>query len=143
LGVGAKGAVGSLLEAVGWETSWVPRPEIMNASLQQIRFPRALMSLLVGAGLAVAGAVMQAIFGHPLAEPGVVGVSAGAALGAAIAITSGAAFLGVWGVAAAAFAGGFLSTVLVYVVSRSQGRTEVVTLLLTGIAVNAFAGAGM
>lgn len=143
LGVGAKGAAGSLLEAVGWETSWVPHPEIMNASLQQIRFPRALMSILVGAGLAVAGAVMQAIFGNPLAEPGVVGVSAGAALGAAIAIASGAAFLGVWGVAVAAFAGGFLSTVLVYVVSRSRGRTEVVTLLLTGIAVNAFAGAGM
>lgn len=143
LGVGAKGAVGSLLDSVGWETSWIPQPEIMNASLQQIRFPRALMSILVGAGLAVAGAVMQAIFGNPLAEPGVVGVSAGAALGAAIAIATGVTVFGVWGVAVAAFAGGFLSTVLVYLVSRSQGRTEVVTLLLTGIAVNAFAGAGM
>ena len=143
LGVGAKGAVGSLLDAVGWQTSWVPQPEIMNASLQQIRFPRVVMSMVVGAGLAVAGAVMQAIFGNPLAEPGVVGVSAGAALGAAIAIATGASLLGVWGIAVAAFAGGFLSTILVYLVSRSQGRTEVVTLLLTGIAVNAFAGAGM
>lgn len=143
LEVGAKGAAGSLLDALGWQTSWVPQPEIMNASLQQIRFPRALMSMLVGAGLAVAGAVMQAIFGNPLAEPGVVGVSAGAALGAAVAIAAGTTFLGVWAIAIAAFVGGFASTLLVYLVSRSQGRTEVVTLLLTGIAVNAFAGAGM
>lgn len=143
LGVGPKGAIGSLLDAVGLQTSWTPQPEILNASMQQIRFPRAVMSVLVGAGLAVAGTVMQAIFGNPLAEPGVVGVSAGAALGAAIAIATGATFLGVWGIAAAAFAGGFTSTLLVYLVSRSQGRTEVVTLLLTGIAVNAFAGAGM
>lgn len=143
LGVGAKGAAGSLLDALGWHTAWVPQPEIMNASLQQIRFPRAVMSVIVGAGLAVAGAVMQAIFGNPLAEPGVVGVSAGAALGAAIAIATGVAFLDVWGVAVAAFIGGFAATLLVYLVSRSQGRTEVVTLLLTGIAVNAFAGAGM
>lgn len=143
LGVGAKGAAGSLLDALGWHTAWVPQPEIMNASLQQIRFPRAVMSVIVGAGLAVAGAVMQAIFGNPLAEPGVVGVSAGAALGAAIAIATGVTFLDVWGVAVAAFIGGFAATLLVYLVSRSQGRTEVVTLLLTGIAVNAFAGAGM
>lgn len=143
LGVGPKGAIGSLLDAVGLQTSWTPQPEILNASMQQIRFPRAVMSVLVGAGLAVAGTVMQAIFGNPLAEPGVVGVSAGAALGAAIAIATGATLFGVWGIAAAAFAGGFASTLLVYLVSRSQGRTEVVTLLLTGIAVNAFAGAGM
>lgn len=143
LGVGARGAAGSLLDALGLHTDWVPQPEILNASLQQIRFPRAVMSVAVGAGLAVAGAVMQAVFGNPLAEPGVVGVSSGAALGAAIAIAAGGTFLGVWGVAVAAFAGGFAATVLVYLVSRSQGRTEVVTLLLTGIAVNAFAGAGM
>lgn len=143
LGVGARGAAGSLLDALGLHTDWVPQPEILNASLQQIRFPRAVMSVTVGAGLAVAGAVMQAVFGNPLAEPGVVGVSSGAALGAAIAIAAGGTFLGVWGVAVAAFAGGFAATVLVYLVSRSQGRTEVVTLLLTGIAVNAFAGAGM
>jgi iron complex transport system permease protein len=86
---------------------------------------------------------MQAIFGNPLAEPGVVGVSSGAALGAATAIVLGLAAWGDFAIAAFAFTGGLLATLLVYFVSRANGRTEVVTLLLTGIAVNAFAGAGL
>jgi iron complex transport system permease protein len=91
---------------------------------------------------------MQAIFGNPLAEPGVVGVSAGSALGASIGIVFGlgAAGMGALGssaVAVLAFVGGLGATLLVYGVSRANGRTEVVTLLLTGIAVNAFAGAGL
>jgi iron complex transport system permease protein len=112
-------------------------------ALWQIRFPRVAMSVLVGAALAVAGAVMQAIFGNPLAESGVVGVSSGAALGAAVSISTGITLLGVFGTAGLAFVGGVLATVLVYSMARSHGRTEVVTLLLTGIAVNAFAGAGL
>ena len=101
------------------------------------------MAVTVGAALAAAGAVMQAVFGNPLAEPGVVGVSSGAALGAAAAIVLGLAAYGDGLVAALAFCGGLLATLLVYLVSRANGRTEVVTLLLTGIAVNAFAGAGL
>jgi iron complex transport system permease protein len=101
------------------------------------------MAIAVGAALATAGAVMQAVFGNPLAEPGVVGVSSGAALGAAAAIVLGLAAYGDALVAALAFGGGLLATLLVYLVSRANGRTEVVTLLLTGIAVNAFAGAGL
>jgi iron complex transport system permease protein len=101
------------------------------------------MALAVGAALAVAGAVMQAIFGNPLAEPGVVGVSSGGALGAAIAIVLGVAAFGSGTIAVFAFAGGLGATLLVYAMSRANGRTEVVTLLLTGIAVNAFAGAGL
>ena len=116
---------------------------IISSTLTVVRFPRIVMGLAVGAALAVAGAVMQAIFGNPLAEPGVVGVSSGAAVGAAFAIVIGVAGLGGWGVALFAFAGGLLATLLVYVTSRSNGRTEVVTLLLTGIAINAFAGAGL
>jgi iron complex transport system permease protein len=85
---------------------------------------------------------MQAVFGNPLAEPGVVGVSSGAALGASIAIVFGLQFAG-GGVAALAFVGGLLATLLVYAVARAGGRTEVVTLLLTGIAINAFAQAGL
>ncbi len=135
--------VGALLRGCGIDTGWAPESDVTYQALWQIRFPRVAMSLLVGAALAVAGAVMQAIFGNPLAEPGVVGVSAGAALGAAVAISTGAAFLGVFGVAGLAFAGGVGATVLVYAMARSQGKTEVVTLLLTGIAVNAFAGAGL
>lgn len=134
---------GSLLRAIGLDTAWAPTDPIVESTLWFVRFPRILMGLLVGAALAVAGAVMQAIFGNPLAEPGVVGVSSGAALGAATAIVLGASVLGGAGIAVFAFLGALLATLLVYVVSRAGGRTEVVTLLLTGIAINAFAQAGI
>lgn len=84
---------------------------------------------------------MQGVFGNPLAEPGVIGISAGAAVGAVVAIAFGLTFLGNWTVTAAAFIAGLATVSLVYALSRSGGRTEVVTLILTGIAVNAFAGA--
>ena len=135
--------VGALGKGLGVDNAWAPADDVLYQALWQIRFPRVAMSLLVGAALAVAGAVMQAIFGNPLAEPGVVGVSSGAALGAAIGIVSGGVLAGVVGTAALAFAGGVAATLLVYVMARANGRTEVVTLLLTGIAVNAFAGAGL
>lgn len=135
--------VGSLLRAIGIRNSWAPDDAIVESTLWVVRFPRIAMGLAVGAALAVAGSVMQAIFGNPLAEPGVVGVSSGGALGASIAIVLGLTALGTGTVAVFAFAGGLLATLLVYFVSRANGRTEVVTLLLTGIAVNAFAGAGL
>ncbi len=140
--------VGSLLRAAGIPNGWAPDDSITESTLWIIRFPRIVMAILVGAALATAGAVMQAIFGNPLAEPGVVGVSTGAALGAATAIVLGVAgvggpLLGDSAIAVFAFVGGLLATLLVYLVSRANGRTEVVTLLLTGIAVNAFAGAGL
>jgi iron complex transport system permease protein len=135
--------VGSLLRAVGIPNHWAPDDQIVESTLWVVRFPRIVMGLAVGAALAVAGAVMQAIFGNPLAEPGVVGVSSGAALGAAAAIVFGVTALGSWSIALFAFVGGLLATLLVYFVSRANGRTEVVTLLLTGIAINAFAGAGL
>jgi iron complex transport system permease protein len=106
----------------------------------QVRLPRIVLAILVGASLAVAGVIMQGIFRNPLAEPATVGVSAGAAVGAVIAIIVGLNQLPL-GVQFAAFLGGTLSTALVYVLSRSDGKTEVVTLILTGIAINAFAGA--
>ncbi|MEO5534239.1 MAG: iron ABC transporter permease [Pseudolysinimonas sp.] len=134
---------GSLLRAVGIPNSMAPDDPVIESTLWVIRFPRIVMAIVVGASLATAGAVMQAIFGNPLAEPGVVGVSSGAALGAATAITLGASALGEYAVAIFAFVGGLLATLLVYFVARANGRTEVVTLLLTGIAVNAFAGAGL
>lgn len=134
---------GSLLRAIGIDTVWAPTDPIIESTLWVVRFPRIVMALVVGAALAVAGAVMQAIFGNPLAEPGVVGVSSGAALGAATAIVLGASILGGAGIALFAFLGGLVATLLVYVVSRAGGRTEVVTLLLTGIAVNAIAQAGI
>lgn len=143
LNIGPTQVIGSTLRAVGIVNPWLPTETLLEQTLWQIRFPRVAMSLLVGALLAVAGAVMQAIFGNPLAEPGVVGVSAGAALGAAASITLGLAVFGSWTTAVFAFAGGLATTLIVYSTARARGRTEVVTLLLTGIAVNAFAGAGL
>ena len=134
--------IGSMLQRIGIENSWAPVDPVIDATLWVVRFPRIIMAMAVGAALAVGGALMQAIFGNPLAEPGVVGVSSGAALGASIAIVFGIQFAGS-GVAALAFVGGLLATLLVYAVARVGGRTEVVTLLLTGIAINAFAQAGL
>nr|WP_221420893.1 iron ABC transporter permease [Conyzicola lurida] len=135
--------VGSLLRAAGIPNGWAPADPIVESTIWIVRFPRIVMGLAVGAALAVAGAVMQAIFGNPLAEPGVVGVSSGAALGAAAAIVFGVTAIGSWSIAVLAFLGGLAATLVVYFVSRANGRTEVVTLLLTGIAINAFAGAGL
>lgn len=138
----ASEVLGSVLKWLGITTSLESNDPVVEATLQVVRFPRIVMALAVGAALAVAGALMQAVFGNPLAEPGVVGVSAGAALGASTAIVFGIS-AGGSGVALLAFLGGLLATLLVYAVARAGGRTEVVTLLLTGIAINAFAQAGL
>lgn len=111
-------------------------PQGDNA-LWKVRFPRVALAVLVGASLATAGALMQGIFGNPLAEPSVVGVSSGAAVGASLVIVTGVTFLGNWTIAAAAFVTGLITTLLVHVLSQAGGKTEVVTLVLTGIAVNA------
>lgn len=114
---------------------------VAESVLWNVRFPRIVLALLVGASLGCAGALMQGVFGNPLAEPGVIGVSSGAAVGAVAAIALGLNFAGNWTVSVLAFAAGLATVLLVYAMSRSGGRTEVVTLILTGIAVNAFAGA--
>ena len=142
LSISVTEVIGTLLGRLGIATAWAPADPVIVATLEVVRFPRIVMALAVGAALAVAGALMQAVFGNPLAEPGVVGVSAGAALGASTAIVFGIA-AGGGGVALLAFLGGLGATLLVYAVARAGGRTEVVTLLLTGIAINAFAQAGL
>ncbi|WP_428934476.1 FecCD family ABC transporter permease [Streptomyces sp. ACT015] len=114
---------------------------VAESVLWNVRFPRIVLALLVGASLGCAGALMQGVFGNPLAEPGVIGVSSGAAVGAVGAIAFDLTFLGTWTVTLFAFGSGLATSLLVYTMSRSGGRTEVVTLILTGIAVNAFGGA--
>ena len=116
--------------------------------LFDIRLPRLAMGMLVGASLAVSGAVMQGLFRNPLADPGLVGVSAGAGLGAITAIVLGgvlpaglAATLGQYAVPVAAFLGGWVSTLLLYAIATRSGRTSVATMLLAGIALGALAGA--
>ncbi|MFD3913487.1 FecCD family ABC transporter permease [Streptomyces sp. NPDC058603] len=123
------GLGGAALDRVGESVLW------------NVRLPRVVLALLVGASLGCAGALMQGVFGNPLAEPGVIGISSGAAVGAVASIALGLSFLGNWTVTVCAFVAGLATVLLVYALSRSGGRTEVVTLILTGIAVNAFAGA--
>lgn len=135
--------VASVLHRLGLEIGALPTAPHGENALWIVRFPRVALAAVVGASLGCAGAVMQGIFGNPLAEPGVIGVSSGAAVGAALAIVTGFSALGGWTLAAAAFAGGLATTYLVYALSRADGRTEVVTLVLTGIAVNAVAGAAI
>lgn len=143
LGIPPQEVLGSLLHRIGLD--WLPLPSHSKGDLTlwQIRFPRTAMALLVGASLAVAGLIMQAIFGNPLAEPGVIGISSGAAVGAGLAIVFGLTLFGEWTTAVFAFAAGLAATLVVYAMSRTEGKTEVVTLVLTGIAVNAIAGAAI
>jgi iron complex transport system permease protein len=116
--------------------------------LFDIRMPRLALGILVGAALAVSGAVMQGLFRNPLADPGLVGVGAGAGLGAISAIVLGAMLplalrdaLGYYLVPVAAFLGGWLTTILLYRMSTHRGRTSVAVMLLGGIAIAALAGA--
>jgi iron complex transport system permease protein len=132
---------GSVLHRLGLDVGPMPSAVQGENALWLVRFPRVALAVIVGAALGCAGALMQGVFGNPLAEPGVVGVSSGAAVGAAAAIVSGITVAGIWTTAAAAFIGGVLTTLIVYAMSRTRGRTEVVTLVLTGVAVNATAGA--
>ncbi|SEN58869.1 iron complex transport system permease protein [Paracoccus alcaliphilus] len=113
-----------------------------------IRLPRLLTGILVGASLAVSGAVMQGLFRNPLADPGLLGVSAGASLGAISGIVLGgllpAAILGLVGwylVPLAAFGGGWIAMLTLYGISTRRGRTSVATMLLAGIALGAMVGA--
>ncbi|SNT76197.1 FecCD family ABC transporter permease [Paracoccus seriniphilus] len=114
----------------------------------QIRLPRLLTGLLVGASLAMSGAIMQGLFRNPLADPGLLGVSAGAGLGAIAAIVLGgmlpatmAAAMGWHMVPIAAFAGGWVSMITLYAIATRRGRTSIATMLLAGIALAAMIGA--
>ena len=114
--------------------------------LFDIRLPRLFLCILVGAALAVSGALMQGLFRNPLADPGIVGVSAGASLAAITAIVLGGllpatvlSFAGDYLVAIAAFLGGWASTLLLYRVATRGGQTSVATMLLAGIALTALA----
>jgi iron complex transport system permease protein len=115
-----------------------------------IRLPRLLLGLAAGAGLGLSGALMQGMFRNPLADPGLIGVSSGAALAAGITIVMGAMWfpqlpraLGSWTLVLMAFAGGLSVTALIYGLSQSEGGTRIGVMLLAGIAINALAGAGL
>lgn len=135
------------LGSLGAATEADPR---LEAVFLAIRLPRAVLALVVGAGLGVAGASMQGLFRNPLADPGLIGVSAGAALAAVMVIVLGGSMLHLitpaqrpWFLPAAAFIGGLIATGLAYKMGTRGGMTSVATMLLAGIAVNALCAAGI
>jgi iron complex transport system permease protein len=125
-----------------------PTPE--HLVFMNIRLPRLLLGVAAGAALGMSGALMQGLFRNPLADPGLIGVSSGAALAAGMTIVLGSLWfpemprtLGSWTLVLMAFMGSLLVTVLVYALSQQDGATRVGIMLLAGIAVNALAGAGL
>lgn len=117
------------------------RPPVWDDIIWQVRLPRVVLAGLVGATLGYAGAVYQGVFRNPLAEPYLIGVAAGAGLGASMVILSPLAYSdGVLSpVPAAAFAGGLIAVALVYAVARSAGGAQPTTLILAGVAVTSIA----
>lgn len=124
-------------------------PDYAEVIIQQVRLPRTLLAIAVGGILAMCGTVMQGLFRNPLADPGIIGVSAGASLGAAIAIVlfggvithTGLLVLGT--VPVFAFIGGALATFAIYYMGTSSNGTSVTIMLLAGVALGALAGAGL
>jgi len=121
---------------------------VAHAILLEIRLPRVLLGMMVGATLAISGAVLQALFRNPLAEPSIIGVSAGAGAAAVATIVLGSAFgtlgaLILYALPVAAFLGGFIATLIVVAIARVDGQTPMTTILLSGIAVAALGGAIM
>lgn len=117
--------------------------------VQELRLPRIAMGALVGAALAVSGAILQGLFRNPLADPALIGISAGAALGAVTVIVLGERVMASFGLGvpammmpAAAFVGALVATLAVWRIATRGGNTSVAKLLLAGIAINAIAGAG-
>jgi iron complex transport system permease protein len=128
---------------------WIPveaDPRVATV-VWDIRLPRVLVAMGVGAALATAGGCLQGLFRNPLADPGLIGVSSGGAIGSILAISSlgwmgaGGGVLAALQVPVWAMAGAMATTFLVYHVARIAGKTHVSTLLLAGVAVNALAGA--
>lgn len=111
--------------------------------ITELRLPRSLLAILVGIILAQCGAISQGLFRNPMADPGIIGVSAGAGVGAVVAIVWLAPLFGDWTIAAAAFAAGLVTSLTVYALAQTSYGTSVVVLLLAGVAISAFAGAAL
>ena len=129
------------LAALGLDLGGFDRTE--QLVIEQIRLPRIVVGALVGMALGVSGATMQGLFRNPMADPGIIGVSAGGALGAVLAIALGLTGLFFLALPAFAFAGAVSAAFLVYGIAAVGGRFSMATLLLGGVAVNAFLGAAV
>ncbi len=118
-----------------------PDPSQVSTVVWSIRLPRIVVAMLVGGALAGVGVVMQAVFRNPLADPGVTGVSSGAAVGAVAGITLGLGGSLQWGVPIAAFAGSLAVALVLQAVLQATRGASTYTLILVGVSINAFAGA--
>jgi cobalamin transport system permease protein len=163
---------GAMVYAASVGSTSIPAGHVANALLQYagidrsmdvhsstyrivtiVRLPGLMVAALVGAALACAGATMQGLFRNPLADPGIIGVSAGASFGVVLAITqvwtlgnlwlfdSGPLGSALWRVPVAAFAGALVAALVVYLLSLQRGRTNLAALLLAGVALNSVLGA--
>lgn len=150
----ATGATGisltQLPAAISASLGWSDNRSDITASmvLLELRLPRTLLAMFVGAALALAGTMMQGLFRNPLADPGLVGVSSGATLAAVCMIVLGNSVFGGWhqalGIFAlpvAAFGGGLVATFALMAIASRHGTTAIATLLLAGIALGALTGA--
>ncbi|EMI4154003.1 iron ABC transporter permease [Vibrio parahaemolyticus] len=137
----------SLCGLIGAHSELAPHIQLV---INEIRLPRTILCMFIGAILAVCGVVMQGLFRNPLAEPGIIGVSAGAALGGAFAIVVFAEFsqnhpqlMNLAALPLFAFLGGALTTVLVYWLGTNKFGTSVTIMLLAGVAISALSGAAI
>lgn len=113
--------------------------------LSSIRLPRVFLAVIVGASLAISGAVMQGLFRNPLADPGLIGISSGAALAVAVMIVLVGpltGILGFYGISFAAFFGGLITAIVIFRFSQVTGSFSVAYILLAGIAISALSAAG-
>ncbi len=122
--------------------------ELQETVLFKIRMPRVLLAAFVGASLSVSGACLQGLFRNPLADPGLIGVSAGAALGAAFSIVIGGAFtsnviFGQYLLPLSAIAGAAVVIIILFLITKGFGHSSITYMLLAGIAINSFAGVGI
>lgn len=138
-------AIGSVSVSIGdsWQIVWghlTGQAIAVDPALDQIvwnfRIPRVLLAALCGAGLAVAGVVLQALVSNPLADPYILGVSAGGSVGAVTVMALGAGALGGLGVSVAAFLGAMVAVALVFLLGQQRGKLNPVRLVLAGVAVS-------
>ncbi|MEM7243009.1 MAG: iron ABC transporter permease, partial [Pseudomonadota bacterium] len=127
------GVLGNKLSPDAFEVTWSKGRE---AIVWDIRFPRALLACLVGAGLAVVGASLQSVTRNPLADPHLLGISSGGAFGAILALLHTGLFIGLLTVPLMAFAGALVATVIVLGVSHFASATSADRLILAGVAVS-------
>ncbi|TCK88005.1 iron complex transport system permease protein [Natranaerovirga hydrolytica] len=132
-----------LLSRVPFLEEWIQQDNLLDSHriiVMNLRLPRIILALIGGAGLAFAGVIFQGVFSNPMAEPYLLGVSSGAAMGATLAaiLNIQIRLIGFGTIGLFAFAGSLLVMFLIFAISKIQGKTSISVLLLIGLAINSF-----